>query len=57
MFSIVFKGNNPFATARTRSLIIFFNSSFDLLYVIILLKNVEIDLGVTTFQTLELCFS
>jgi len=30
---------------------------FDLWYVIILLKNAKIDLGVTTFQTLELCFS
>jgi hypothetical protein len=33
-----------------------FCSSITFLYVVVLLKNIEIDPRVTTFQTLELCF-
>lgn len=56
MFSNMFKGNNLFTTANTRSSVNFFFLSSIFLYVVMLLKNAEMDLGVTTFQTLELCF-
>ncbi len=57
MFSNVFKGNNPFTTTNPRLSMDFFCFSYDFLYVVILLKHFKMDLGVTTFWTLELCFS
>jgi uncharacterized Tic20 family protein len=56
-FPIVLKRNNPFIDTNTRSSMNFFYSSSDLLYVIILLKNVKINVRLTTFRTLELYFS
>jgi len=49
MFSNVFKGNNPFTTTNTRLSMEVFYFSSDFLYVVILLKNEKMDLGVTTF--------
>jgi hypothetical protein len=49
MFSNVFKGDNPFTTTNTRLSMEVFCSSSNFLYVVILLKNEKMDLGVTTF--------
>ncbi len=57
MFSTMLKGSKPFTIVFIRSLVKVFCFSSIFLYVVILLKNAKMDLGVTIFQTLELCFS
>ncbi len=55
-FQPCLKGSNPFITSNTRSSMKAFYSSCDFLLDVVLPKIVELELGVTTFQTLEFCF-
>jgi len=52
MLSTMLKRNNPFTINNTRSSMKAFYSSCD----VVLPKNVKMELGVTTFQTLEFYF-